>query len=241
MVAKSYQKLEIISEPFTSNGKLYVQVKTKNGAAKTVRWYSEKEYLKMYPNSEKQEKETFRRFKSEKEILGFSKGYITIFKGNIGEDFEYFQRSAARYCRLWGWYFTSNDQLPEDIPEGIEPITLYWNMIGKEDETLKSEDEVIEIVESLIYDTDISEYQGEIGERLKLFLTVEKAITLDGYYGTNTLHVMRDDCGNCYVWTTAAKTWAEKSEHYLVGTVKDHKTYKGVKQTILTRCKELTD
>ena len=239
MVAKSYQNLEIVGEPFSSKGRLYIQVKTKGGIFKTVRWYSEKEYMKMYPNDTIVEKDNFKRIKTQKETLGFEKGYITIFKGNTYEDKEYFQMSTARYNRWWGWYFISTDELPNDIPEDVEPITLPWEIVGNENGTLKNEDEVIAAVESLIYDPDISEYQGKIGERLELFLTVEKAISLEGCYGTSTVHIMRDDCGNCYVWTTAAKSWAKGTEHYLMGTVKEHKIYKGVKQTILTRCRSL--
>lgn len=241
MVAKSYQNLEIIGEPFSSKGRLYIQVKTKGGILKTVRWYSEKEYLKMYPNDTIVEKDSFKRIKTQKEVLGFTKGYITIFKGNTYEDREYFQMSSARYSRLWGWYFISTEKLPEDIPEDVEPITLPWEIVGNENETLKNEDEIISAVEALIYDPDISEYQGKIGDRLDLFLTVEKAISLESYFSSNTtMHIMRDDCGNCYVWTTAAKTWSEGTRHHLTGTVKDYKTFHNIKQTILTRCLEKT-
>lgn len=236
MVAKSYQNLEMVGEPFSVNKRLYVQVKTKKGVLKTVRWYSEKEYIKMYPDEVILE-QGIKRIKTQKEVLGFTNGYITIFKGDTYNNKEYFQMSTARYSRLWGWYFISTEELPNDIPEDVEAITLPWEMVGNEDETLKKEDEVIAAVESLIYEPDISEYQGEIGERLELFLTVEKAISLDSYYGQSTMHIMRDDCGNCYVWTTSAKKWAENTEHHLTGTVKDHKLYRGVKQTILTRCR----
>ena len=56
MVAKSYQTLEIVQEPFSENGRLYVKVKTKKGTIKKVRWYSEAEYARMYPDAEPQEK-----------------------------------------------------------------------------------------------------------------------------------------------------------------------------------------
>lgn len=240
MVAKSYQNLEIIGEPFSSKGRLYVQVKTKSGVLKTVRWYSEKEYARMYPN-EPEVKEEFKRLKSQKEVLGFTNGYITIFKGNTYEDREYFQMSTARYCRWWGWYFISTETLPNDIPEDVEPIVLSWEMVGNEDGTLKNEDEVTAAVESLIYDSDISEYQGKVGERLEFFLTVEKAIELEGYYGRSIMYIMKDDDGNCFVWTTSAKFWEPETEHHIKGTIKEHKTYRGVKQTILTRCAEIKD
>ena len=48
MVAKSYQKLKIVKEPYMANGKMYVQVEMGNGAHKQVRWYSDKEYAKYY-------------------------------------------------------------------------------------------------------------------------------------------------------------------------------------------------
>ena len=49
MVAKTYQSLEIQGEPFEENKRLYVNVVTKSGLKK-VRWYTDVEYRRMYPN-----------------------------------------------------------------------------------------------------------------------------------------------------------------------------------------------
>ena len=190
----------------------------------------------MYPNEP--EVEEFKRIKPQKEVLGFTNGYITIFKGNTYEEKDYFKLSSARYSRLWGWYFISTEELPENIPEDVEPIKLPWEMVGNSDESLKNESEVIAAVESLIYDPGTSEFQGEVGERLELILTVEKAIELEGYYGVSTCYTMRDYDGNCFVWITSstkARLEIEK-EYHIRGTVKEHKTYKRQKQTILSRC-----
>ena len=235
MVAKSYQKLETIGDVYISKGRQYIQVRTASGTIKAVRWYSDKEYAKMYPNDAAEQRV---QLKTQKEVLGFENGYITIFKGNTYEDKEYFKTNAARYNKLWGWYFISTIDLPNDIPEDVEPIRLSWSLVGKEDGTLKTDREVIEAVETLVYDEDISEYQGEIGDKIEVFITVEKAIALDGYYGPSTMHIMRDDDGNCYVWTTAARSWEVGSEHLIAGTIKELKQYKGTKQTVLTRCRE---
>lgn len=236
MVAKSYQSLEVVGDVYTSKGRQYVQVRTKSGTLKQVRWYTEKEYAKMYP-----ETATIKEAKSQKEVLGFTNGYITIFKGNTYDNQDYFRLSSARYARPWGWYFISTEDLPDDLPEDVEPLRLPWECVGKEDGTLKNDAEIAAGVESLLYDEDISQYQGEIGDKLELVLTVEKAIALDGYYGPQTLHTMRDYDNNCYVWITAAKSWDVGTEHHIFGTVKDHKQYKGVRQTILTRCREVKD
>ena len=237
MVAKSYQSLEIIGQPFITNGRQYVQVRTNSGVLKQVRWYTDREYAKMYPEDVKEMYGDDPYFKRQKEALGFEKGYITIFKGNTFEDKDYFKLNSARYARFWGWYFISTEELPDDLPEDVTPIRLPWERVGNDDGTLKSEKEVAAAVESLIYDEDTSEYQGEVGDKVEVDVTVEKAIPLDGFYGHSTMHIMRDVCGNCFVWTTAARSWSEGTEHHITGTIKGLNTYKGVKQTILTRCR----
>ena len=239
MVAKSYQELEIVGDVFVSSGRQYVNVKLKSGKLKTVRWYSDSEYRKMYPEVVAVDRSADPYYKSQKEVLGFTKGYITIFKGDTYSEIDWFRASIARYTRWWGWYIISTEEVPADLPEGITPIQLPWELVGQEDGNLKPEHLVKEAVESIIYDESESEYVGSIGERLELFLTVEKVIELDNNFGRSSMHIMRDDCGNSYVWTTASKTWSVGSEHHIKGTVKDHRKYRNQCQTILTRCLEV--
>lgn len=238
-VAKSYQELEIVGDVFVSSGRQYVNVKLKSGKLKTVRWYSDSEYRKMYPEVVAVDRSADPYYKPQKEVLGFTKGYITIFKGDTYAEIDWFRASIARYARWWGWYIISTEEVPADLPEGITPIQLSWELVGQEDGNLKPEHLVKEAVESIIYDESESEYVGSIGERLELFLTVEKVIELDNNFGRSSMHIMRDDCGNSYVWTTASKTWSVGSEHHIKGTVKDHRKYRNQCQTILTRCLEV--
>lgn len=238
-VAKSYQELEIVGDVFVSSGRQYVNVKLKSGKLKTVRWYSDSEYRKMYPEAVAITRSADPFSKSQKEVLGFTKGYITIFKGDTYAEVDWFRASIARYTRWWGWYIISTEEVPADLPEGITPIQLPWDMVGQEDGSLKPEYLVKEAVESIIYDESESEYVGSIGERLDLYLTVERTIELDGSYGRSTMHIMRDDCGNLFVWTTASKSWSAGTEHHIKGTVKDHRKYKNECQTVLTRCLEV--
>ena len=238
-VAKSYQELEIVGDVFVSSGRQYVNVKLKSGKLKTVRWYSDAEYRKMYPEAVAVARSADPSSKSQKEVLGFTKGYITIFKGDTYAEVDWFRASIARYTRWWGWYIISTEEIPEDLPAGVEPIRLFWELVGQEDGNLKPEHLVKEAVESIIYDESESEYVGSIGERLDLYLTVERTIELDGNYGRSTMHIMRDDCGNLFVWTTASKSWSAGTEHHIKGTVKDHRKYKNECQTVLTRCLEV--
>ena len=240
MVAKSYQGLEILDEPHSkvakgaSKSALYVTVRTKAGSTKEVRWYNETEYARMY----KEDKVDYSK-KNMRHILGFGDaGYVTIFKGDISEDNDYFNACAARYTTRWGWYFPSDIPLPEDLPENAVPVKLEWSTVGNEDGSLKNTSDIQTAIEALIYDDDPSEFQGNIGDRITANIIIEKAIPLEGYYGPTTMFIMRDELHNCYVWTTAARTWEAGTAHNITGTVKDHKTYHNVRQTIMTRCKE---
>ena len=234
-VAKSFQEMEIVAEPYTVAGKAYVKVKhPKTGNIRQVRWYTDVEYAKYYP-----EVKIVQPKKSQKEVLGFTKGYITIFKGDTYAAIDWFRASIARYARYWGWYIISTEEIPDDLPEGIEPIQLKWEDVSDDGLVVKDEYKVKAFVESLTFEPTSSEYVGEIGERLELWVTVRNSIELDGAYGRSTLHIMTDDDGNEYVWTTAAKTWAVDTERHIKGTVKDHRIYRNSKQTILTRCIEV--
>ena len=236
MVAKSYQEMNIWGEPYISSGRAYVQVEDpKTGRVRQVRWYTEAEYVKMYPDYEPMPKRT----KSQKEILGFTEGYVTIFKGDTYANLEWFQRSIARYCKLWGWYIISTETIPIDLPAGLEPIRLDWSRVGTDEDVLMSEQQVVAAVNELIYDAGTSEYQGEVGERLNLNVKIIRAYDGENYYGRYTVHVFEDENGNEYRWTTNSKSWPEGAIKKIRGTVKEHKVIKNVKTTILTRCSEV--
>lgn len=238
MVAKSFQSMKQITEPYKVSGRMYVKVlNEKAGSERQVRWYTDAEYNKMYPDEVKPAATQVLR--SQKSVLGFDKGYITIFKGDTYAHLEWFQQSPARYTRYWGWYIVSTEELPADIPEGVTPVQLPWESVGTEGEVLKPEHLVIKAVENIMYDAGTSEYVGTVGERLTLTVTVTAARSIDGYYGHSTAHTMEDENGNVFVWITGVKNWPVGAVKTIKGTIKEHKTYRNVKQTILTRCAEV--
>ena len=238
-VAKSFQSFAIFGEPYIKNGRQYVVVVKPNGGHREVRWYTEAEYAKMYPTEANKDVDAVlgKKIRTTKEVLGFANGYITIFKGDTYALLDWFRESTARYHNIFGWYFISTEELPE-IPAGIEPIQLKWEDVAFVDEdTLKSEAVIKEHINSLIYESTGSEWQGAVGDRLELELTVQKVIPLDsGYYGPSIFHLFTDAAGNEYTWTTGSKTLEEGTTYTLRGTVKNLVLYKGSKQTVLTRC-----
>lgn len=242
MVAKSFQAMKIMTEPFQKNGKFYVKVlNEKTGTIRKVRFYSENEYFRMYPEERKNAATITveNNHNSIKHVLGFDNGFITIFKGNQMQYLEWFKNSIARYHRAWGWYVVSTDELPQDIPDEITPIRLNWDAISNEDGTLKTENAIISIIDNLIYDDSPSEFVGSNGDRLEIEVTITNAIQLDGNFGKSTMHIMEDQNKNVYVWITASKSWTPGTIKKIRGTVKDHKIYKKVKQTILKNCREV--
>lgn len=235
-VAKSYIGLPQTCEPYMAdNNRWYVRVVLKSGKEKEVRWYTDIEFEKMYPETSVIT-EPSKDVDAAKNRLGFQEGYITIFRGDQETNNDWFKLSNARWARYWGWYVVSTEEIPEQLPFGIEPVKLYWkDIIGPTGE-MKPEDKLKEIVDVLLYGESDSQFIGSIGERLELVVNVAKAISFDGAYGKTTMHIMHDDCGNEYVWTTGSKTLTVDNIYHIRGTVKDHRVYKGTNQTILTRC-----
>jgi len=81
-----------------------------------------------------------------------------------------------------------------------------------------------------------SEYVGEIGERVELKVDSVKLITSwETMYGTTFVWKITDKDGNIYTWKTG--NGIPDDVVSIKGTVKEHKEYRGVKQTELTRCK----
>lgn len=235
MVAKSFQNMTQLGEPYIVNGRTYVKVRNEStGAERQVRWYSENEYFKMYP-----EERSSLEMKSQKDVLGFTLGYITIFKGNIEDNLEWFEESNARFCRWWGWYVISTEEIPADLPQDVQSFQIKWEQVGNPNGLLKSETEISAFVDSLGVAESCSEFVGAVGDRLDLRVTVIKNEQVAGYHSTTTIHTFIDNKGNEYIWSTAAKNWAEGEEKTLRGTVKEHRVFSGKKQTVLTRCLEV--
>lgn len=236
-VAKSYQELATFGEPFEENKKMYITVITSRGAHKKVRWYTDAEYAKLYPAERASTVSQTKPLRPLKDVLGFSKGYITIFKGDTYPLLDWFRESDARYHNFFGWYFTSKDELPQ-LPTGITPIQLHWeDVCVPGEDCIKGEASIREVIDSLIYEPSNSTWQGQVGDRIDRTLTVKKVTQLENYFGTSTFYLFEDENGNEYCWTTSARQLDLGKTYAIRGSVKNHQVYKGKNQTVLTRCK----
>lgn len=79
---------------------------------------------------------------------------------------------------------------------------------------------------------------GTVGKREKFSnLVCEKVVTFDSAFGTCHIHIFADESGNALVWKTNQCVASQGEKLNLKATVKEHSDYKGVPQTILSRCK----
>lgn len=79
-------------------------------------------------------------------------------------------------------------------------------------------------------------YVGNIGDRITVEVqTIECIASWDTQYGATFIYKMVDEQSNVYIWKTGKGISNQKAT--IVGTIKEHKEFRGVKQTELTRCK----
>ena len=131
MVAPSFQNFEFLTEPYSSNGKMYIRVRNpKTGTERQVRWYNDVEFRKLYPKEKVEIKNKY--YRPRKEVLGFDKGYITVLiNADIDKHAEWLAAAKARYHKQWGWYIISIEAIPENRPEEITIKKLLWEEISE--------------------------------------------------------------------------------------------------------------
>lgn len=82
-----------------------------------------------------------------------------------------------------------------------------------------------------------SDYIGKVGDKVELRIESGKCVTgWETEYGYTYIYKFVDNNGNVLVWKTAKSIDADRIT-VLKGAVKEHKEYKGIRQTVLTRCK----
>lgn len=274
-VAKSYENMTIVGEPFKENGKMYVNIigackrcggsghysynqmdGTRcygcNGTGKqkmTVRWYTDAQRASMDKAAEKRkvaiaQKNEERRIKfAARNAFGFGeKGYITLLWGEYDEIKawrENLPRFTVMYNNFFGWFMPSTSEI--EIPENIKHQKLEWEQVRDENdaENLQMKDGAIvkKIVEAIIYEPSNSEFQGEIGKWLEKKVIIKKRLSFESSYGISNMHIMEDNDENVYIWSTASKSLEENKTYMIKMKVKEHKEYKGTKQTVVWYCK----
>lgn len=82
----------------------------------------------------------------------------------------------------------------------------------------------------------VSEYVGEIGTRKEFILTKLRCSVIHGDDYTLFMNVFLDEAGRTFIWSTGRDVGKDGDTMKVRGTIKDHREFKGIKQTMLSRC-----
>lgn len=121
-----------------------------------------------------------------------------------------------------------------DIPLLISLIPAYNRNVKQDEFRQKREAELESSREQ-------SKHVGNIKDKLIIDVSDCTLVTSwDTQYGTSFLYRFVDKENNDFIWITGISVEVDKVKS-VIGTVKEHSEYNGVKQTVLTRCKVMYD
>ena len=170
----------------------------------------------------------------------------------IRNDFEMNARTT--------FYKTLDDgtrELRDRIPNKFLGIAIYGFISAKKNHDRLVEKKIAE-EERAKANAEV-EYYGAVGDKFELTLTFDKSFCFEGAYGFTYIHLFHDDEGHQFKWSSSNGTYKVEydktadfggieycefeigHQYFMKGTVKAHNEYKGVKQTVITRCKVLDD
>ena len=225
---------------------------------KWVKAYTEDEYAKYMAaqkrtrerkaeKAEQERQEKLNKSKENQEELLAKWGYDVenpliwlVGGGSTYEIKDQLKELGCKFNPAFGWYCTHEFDVPEGY--GLVSINFFvvyvWYPLSKRFELKDNAKEIADAAKAALEPESHSEYMGDIKERLRdLKVTLTAARSFDGYYGTSFIYTFVYN-ENVLVWmTSSCKDIEVGEEFFLTGTVKEHKIYKGVKQTILSRCK----
>jgi hypothetical protein len=145
--------------------------------------------------------------------------------------------AGGRFNEYTGWYFSE----AHDEFKTVE-ITADEALIELSTGMLDWRNDIRETVWAKIPET--SKHVGNVGDKVEVEVThthtgsFESGFGHNGYYTVTTyVHTFKDADGNVFVWKTSSVSGFENETFRIKGTVKAHDEYRGVKQTVLTRCK----
>ena len=181
--------------------------------------------------------------KTEKEKFGFAQfGYIWGLKGNTYPVKDELKAMGFRFSKTFLWTLISEEE-PQNLPDGITAFKIEWDKISYTspatgEERLISDKEIAEYLDTLRYESDdTTSFEGEIGERIERTVKVLSVKEIHSAYGTSFLHQFETEDGNLLTWFTQSlkQNFEEGEECVIRSTVKEHKVFRGKKQTVVSR------
>lgn len=186
------------------------------------------------------------------DVISWVKDMLDKSTEELRSDFEINARSV--------FFKTLDDgtrELRHEIHEKYMGIAVYAMISAKQNHDRMVAKKIAE--EKRMAENAKVEYYGAVGDKFELTLTFDKSFGFEGAYGFTYIHLFHDDEGHQFKWSSSNGSYKveydktadfegiefcefEVGHKYLMkGIVKAHNEYKGVKQTVITRCKVLDD
>lgn len=148
---------------------------------------------------------------------------------------------GCKWCNLIGWHSPVKLEGFEMVEIDVDDVyykdyaeTYRWNYYKRaEEETATAK--IKEATENLNKETNPSNHVGLVGEKIEKEVELIRRGSFESDFGTTYVYSFKDSEGNVLVWKT--KSYLDVTTCTIKGTVKEHSQYKGVSQTVLTRCK----
>ena len=173
---------------------------------------------------------------------GFSEDGLTwcVFGEDTYSIKDHLKKLGCRFSPILKWHCDK----PLDLPEGYGMISftfddLYeWNPQVKNAFFYENAKEKVDKAFKQAEGPSLSEYVGEVGERLRNITAIYKSSRgFDSRFGWTNIHTF--EVGeNVLIWITQKDLNFEKGEAVdLTGTIISHEEFRGIKTTKINRCK----
>ena len=151
------------------------------------------------------------------------------------------KEAGAKFQKEIGWHFDHEQTAFQTVQISVSDIateTEIGTWMPNFDDEIKAFCDKIRAENAPV----VSNYVGEVGDKIEKVVTLKRVnffSTNYGYYGTTVgIYSFEDENGNVIIWKTASAPEMDVDAKMTIrGTVKELGEYKGVKQTVLTRCK----
>ena len=227
---------------------------------KTVRAYTEEEREKLDTIAKKKEENRIAKAQAESEAnkiawmkkYGMDGGKLFVVAGtntyNIKNDLK---AAGARYYDGIGWFFneqTAPKGYIANTPAFLYPVAFdnlfQWNCFSKkayykENALDQLQADIKAVTNAKNAAESKSEFYGTIGDRIrKERATFVSQRYFENEWGGKFIYTFKigDNVFTWFTQSTLADGIQPGDEVELSGTVKDHKEYNGVNQTVLSRC-----
>lgn len=162
-------------------------------------------------------------------------GYTYVAVGDTYSIKEELKKAGAKFSKELGWTF-------KEEPTGFKTVKIDLDLIAhKSDRGIYHLDDGIEKMMKKFHEKYIeptsSEWVGNIGDKITIWGKLKDKHQFQGTFGLTTVYTFSDEKENSIVWMTTKNTSINIGDEYMIrGTVKAHNTFRGDKQTLLSRC-----